>query len=81
MLFQVAEGHPVSREELRRLPITGMNGRAGLHEVFDVGSGGFDFLAAGVVLGVDRLQAGLGYVSVYLGSRQTTVAQQHLHGA
>ncbi len=39
------------------------------------------WLAAGVVLGVDRLQAGLGYMGIDLGGRQAAVAQQHLHGA
>jgi hypothetical protein len=34
-----------------------------------------------MMLSVDRLQSRLRDMGVYLGRRQTTVPQQHLHGA
>ncbi len=62
------------------LPQKYSDGRAGLLNFSDMGLRGLDCLTARMVLGVDRLQAGLGYVRVNLGSRQTAVTQQHLHG-
>jgi len=44
------------------------DGRAGLLKFSDVELRELDWLTAGMVLGVDRLQSRLGYVGVYLGS-------------